>query len=93
VAFVRVPDKVETVEHILFCKPLKGKWQWYEAMYRWQSSHDRLPGLASWVEKENNSVIFNYCIIHRQVLASKKLNLILHEILTEAVKVISFIKS
>jgi hypothetical protein len=24
VAFMRVPDKVEIVEHILFCKPLKG---------------------------------------------------------------------
>jgi hypothetical protein len=24
VAFVRVPDKVEIVEHILFCKSLKG---------------------------------------------------------------------
>jgi hypothetical protein len=44
-------------------------------------------------KKENNSVIVNHCIIHRQALASKKLNQILHETLTEAVKVINFIKS
>jgi hypothetical protein len=39
-----------------------------------------------WVKRENNSVIFNYCVIHRQALASKKPNPILYETLTEAVK-------
>jgi hypothetical protein len=52
----------------------------------------RLSGLVSRVKKENNSVIFNHCIIHRQALASKKLNPILHETLTEAVKVMNFTK-
>jgi hypothetical protein len=53
----------------------------------------RLSGLVSWIKKENNSVISNHCIIRRQALASKKLNPILHDTLTEAVKVIYFIKS
>jgi hypothetical protein len=53
----------------------------------------RLSGLVSWVKIENSSVVFNHSIIHRQALASKKLNPILHETLTEAVKVINFIKS
>jgi hypothetical protein len=62
-------------------------------MYRWRSSHDRLSGLVSWAKKENSSFIFNHYIIHRQALASKKLNPIFHEILTEAVKVITYQKS
>jgi hypothetical protein len=53
----------------------------------------RILGLVSWVKMENNLVIFNHCIVHRQALTSKKLKLILHETLTEAVKVINFIKS
>jgi hypothetical protein len=115
VAFVRVPGKVEVVEHILFCKSLKGKAAgravfggindfFNEQKIKWQRCEavctdggaamtGRLSGLVSWVKRENNSVIFNYCVIHRQALAPEKPNPILHETLTEAVKVISFIKS
>jgi hypothetical protein len=115
VAFVRVPDKVEIVEYILFCKSLKGnatgravfevindffneqkiKWQWCEDIRTdgRAAVTGRLSGLVSCVKKENNSLIFNHCIIHRQALASKKLNPILHETITNAVKVINFIKS
>jgi hypothetical protein len=92
VAFVRVPDKEEIVEHILFCKSLKGnatgravfevindffneqkiKWQWYEFIRidGRAAVTGRLSGLVSCVKKENNSLIFNHCIIHRQALAS-----------------------
>jgi hypothetical protein len=53
----------------------------------------RFSGLVSWMKKENNSVICNHSIIHKQALASKKVYPILHETLTEAVKIINFIKS
>jgi hypothetical protein len=78
-----------------FFNEQKIKWQWCEAICTdgGAAVTGRLSGLVSWVEKENNSVIFNRCIIHRQALASKILNPILHETLTEAVKVINFIKS
>jgi hypothetical protein len=80
---------------MIFFNEQKIKWQWCEAICTdgGAAMTGRLSGLVSWVKKENNSVIFNRCIIHRQALVSKKLNPILHETLTEAVKVISFIKS
>jgi hypothetical protein len=100
--------KVEIVQHILFCKSLKGnatgravfevindffneqiiKWQWCEAICTdgRAAMTCRLSGLVSWVKKENKSVIFNHCIIHRQALASKKLNAILHKILMKQSK-------
>jgi hypothetical protein len=115
VAFVRVPDKVEIVEHILFCNSLKRnatgravfevindflneqkvKWQWCEAICTdgRAAMTGRLSGLVLWVRKENNTVIFNHCIIHRQALASKKLNPILRETLTDAVNIINSVKS
>jgi hypothetical protein len=110
VAFVRVPDKVEIVEHILFCNSLKRnangravfevindffneqkvKWQWCEAICTdgIAAMTGRLSGLVLWVRKENNTVL-----IHRQALASKKLNLILRETLTDAVNTINSVKS
>jgi hypothetical protein len=78
-----------------FFNEQKIKWQWCEAVCTdgGTAMTGRLSGLISWVKKENNSVIFNHCIVHRQALVSKKRNPILHETLTEAAKVINFIKS
>ncbi|KAK2709210.1 hypothetical protein QYM36_013019 [Artemia franciscana] len=50
-------------------------------------------GLMAWIRKKNPKVKWLHCIIHRQALASKRMNAHLHETLNEDVKVINFIKS
>ncbi|KAK2727301.1 hypothetical protein QYM36_007962 [Artemia franciscana] len=50
-------------------------------------------GLMAWIRKKNPKVKWLHCIIHRQALASKRMNAHLHETLNEAVKVINFIKA
>ncbi|KAK2714588.1 hypothetical protein QYM36_008970 [Artemia franciscana] len=50
-------------------------------------------GLMAWIRKKNPKVKWLHCIIHRQALASKRMNAHLHETLKEAVKVINFIKA
>ncbi|KAK2706409.1 hypothetical protein QYM36_016453 [Artemia franciscana] len=49
--------------------------------------------LMAWIRKKNPKVKWLHCIIHRQALASKRMNAHLHETLNEAVKVINFIKA
>ncbi|KAK2718338.1 hypothetical protein QYM36_005597, partial [Artemia franciscana] len=50
-------------------------------------------GLMAWIRKKNPKVKWLHCIIHKQALASKRMNAHLHETLNEAVKVINFIKA
>ncbi|KAK2720020.1 hypothetical protein QYM36_004059 [Artemia franciscana] len=50
-------------------------------------------GLMAWIRNKNPKVKWLHCIIHRQALASKRMNAHLHETLNEAVKVINFIKA
>ena len=50
-------------------------------------------GLMAWIRKKNPKVKWLHCIIHRQALASKRMNAHLHETLNKAVKVINFIKA
>jgi hypothetical protein len=53
----------------------------------------RLSGLVARAKNVNPSTECNHCIIHRQALASKRMNPVFHKIMDEAVKVINFIKS
>ncbi|KAK2718195.1 hypothetical protein QYM36_005498 [Artemia franciscana] len=43
-------------------------------------------GLMAWIRKKNPKVKWLHCIIHRQALASKRMNAHLHETLNKAVK-------
>ncbi len=49
--------------------------------------------LMAHIRTENPEVQWTHCVIHREALASKKMNPVLHDVLNDSVKVINFIKS
>ncbi|RXM29625.1 Zinc finger BED domain-containing protein 5 [Acipenser ruthenus] len=51
----------------------------------------RVNGVIARFRKENPSVQWLHCVIHREALASKKRSTELHEVLNDAIKIINFI--
>ncbi|KAK2727285.1 hypothetical protein QYM36_007954, partial [Artemia franciscana] len=86
IVFVRYQDCSDIRENILFCQNLQSRTTGEELFKRRIMDH----GLD---KEEKSKVKWLHCIIHRQALASKRMNAHLHETLNEAVKVINFIKA
>ncbi|KAK2719602.1 hypothetical protein QYM36_005167 [Artemia franciscana] len=84
IVFVRYQDCSDIRENILFCQNL------HDGAAALTGKNN---GLMGWIRKKNPKVKWLHCIIHRQALASKRMNAHLHETLNEAVKVINFIKA
>jgi hypothetical protein len=53
----------------------------------------RLSALVARAKNVSPSIEWNHCIIHRQAVASKRVNPVFHKTMHEAVKVFLFIKS
>uniref|UniRef100_A0A671SGU4 DUF4371 domain-containing protein n=1 Tax=Sinocyclocheilus anshuiensis TaxID=1608454 RepID=A0A671SGU4_9TELE len=108
VAFVRYKDTDDISEHILFCKPMLGKTTGEDIFnvadsFFHMCSHictdgaasmmGRIHGFVSRVKQVHPGIKTMHCIIHREALASKRLSPKLNEVLNDAVKIITFIKS
>jgi len=50
-------------------------------------------GLRAKINEISPNILFTHCMIHREVLAAKKLELFVNEVLQNAISVINFIKS